>query len=53
MLRDMLEAMGAVLIEGPKACGKTTTAEQQARSVIYIDEPGKLKQYRQMAETNI
>lgn len=53
MLRDMLEAMGAVLIEGPKACGKTTTAEQQAWSVIYIDEPGKLKQYRQMAETNI
>ena len=30
LLRDKLEAMGAVLIEGPKACGKTTTAEQQA-----------------------
>ena len=26
LLRDKLEAMGAVLIEGPKACGKTTTA---------------------------
>ena len=35
LLRDKLEAMGAVLIEGPKACGKTTTAEQQAKSVIY------------------
>lgn len=31
LLRDKLEAMGAVLIEGPKACGKTTTAEQQAK----------------------
>ena len=30
LLADKLEAMGAVLIEGPKACGKTTTAEQQA-----------------------
>ena len=30
-----LEAMGAVLIEGPKACGKTTTAEQQAKSILY------------------
>ena len=27
LLKDKLEAMGAVLIEGPKACGKTTTAE--------------------------
>lgn len=35
LLRDKLEAMGAVLIEGPKACGKTTTAEQQAKSIIY------------------
>ena len=39
LLKDKLDAMGAVLIEGPKACGKTTTAEQQAESVIYIDDP--------------
>ena len=32
LLEEKLEAMGAVLIEGPKACGKTTTAEQQAKS---------------------
>lgn len=31
MLRDRLEAFGAVLIEGPKWTGKTTTAEQQAQ----------------------
>ena len=33
LLRDELEGAGAVLIEGPKWCGKTTTAEQQAKSV--------------------
>lgn len=53
LLRDKLEAMGAVLIEGPKACGKTTTAEQQAKSIIYMDDPDKQAQYRQMAQTNI
>lgn len=53
ILRDKLEAMGAVLIEGPKACGKTTTAEQQAKSVIYMSDPAKQGQYRQMAQTNI
>ena len=39
LLQRELEGMGAVLIKGPKWCGKTTTAEQQAKSVIYIDEP--------------
>lgn len=39
ILSNKLKGMGAVLIEGPKWCGKTTTAEQQARSVIYMDEP--------------
>ena len=53
LLKEKLDAMGAVLIEGPKACGKTTTAEQQAKSVIYIDDPSKQAQYRQMAQTNI
>lgn len=31
--------MGAILIAGPKWCGKTTSAEQQARSIIYMDNP--------------
>lgn len=53
MLREKLDAMGAVLIEGPKACGKTTTAEQQAKCVIYIDDPTKQAQYKLMAQTNI
>ncbi len=53
MLQEKLEAMGAVLIEGPKACGKTTTAEQHAGSIIYIDDPNKKAQYKQLAQTNI
>lgn len=39
ILSNKLKGMGAVLIEGPKWCGKTTTAEQQAKSVIYMDDP--------------
>ena len=34
LLRDKLDAKGAVLIRGPKWCGKTTTAEQCANSTI-------------------
>ncbi len=40
LLKDKLEAKGAILIRGPKWCGKTTTAEQQAGSVIYMSQPG-------------
>lgn len=39
ILTNKLKGMGAVLIEGPKWCGKTTTAEQQSRSIIYMDDP--------------
>jgi predicted AAA+ superfamily ATPase len=37
-LRDRLQAVGAVLLRGPKACGKTETARQQANSEIQIDD---------------
>lgn len=53
ILKDELDAMGAVLLEGPKACGKTTTAEQASRSVIYMDDPVRRSQYLQMADTDI
>ena len=53
IIKDELDAMGAVLIEGPKACGKTTTAEQICESVIYMDDPVKSAQYLQMIETDI
>ena len=53
LLEEKLEAMGAVLIEGPKACGKTTTAEQQAKSILYMDDPASIQQNLQLAETNV
>jgi predicted AAA+ superfamily ATPase len=34
-----LDTFGAVLIEGPKWCGKTTTAERQAKSVLKLQDP--------------
>ncbi len=37
-LSERLTAMGAVLIEGPKACGKTATASQVAKTIIRLDE---------------
>ena len=52
ILKRKLEGKGAVLIEGPKWCGKTTTAEQIAASVLYMDDSEKKAQYIAMAELN-
>ena len=45
ILKERLEAFGAVLIEGPKWCGKTTTAEQIAKSVIKLQDPDMRNEY--------
>lgn len=45
LLRERLEAFGAVLIEGPKWCGKTTTAEQQVKSIIRFQDPDERERY--------
>ncbi len=50
LLEERLDAKGAILIEGPKWCGKTTTAKQKAKSFISMDLPDMTKQYQQMAE---
>lgn len=44
LLSRKLAGKGAVVIEGAKWCGKTTTAEQQARSILYMTAPGKIRQ---------
>lgn len=44
ILAEKLEGKGAVLVQGPKWCGKTTTAEQQAGSILYMAEPDKMEQ---------
>ena len=52
ILKRKLEGKGAVLIEGPKWCGKTTTAEQLSASVLYMDDPEKKEQNVAMSELN-
>ncbi len=53
LLKLKLSAMGAVLVEGAKWCGKTTTCEQQAKSVLYMAAPDKRKEYLQLVEMDI
>ncbi|MBE5968692.1 MAG: ATP-binding protein [Lachnospiraceae bacterium] len=52
ILLDKLDAKGAVLIKGAKWCGKTTTAEKVAKSIIYMEDPAKKQQYLQLADVN-
>lgn len=53
ILTDKLEASGAVLVEGPKYCGKTTLAAQQAGSILSMADPDTLSQNLALARTNI
>lgn len=52
VLLEHLESKGAVLIEGTKWCGKTTSAKHIAKSVIEMDRPDMTEQYQQMARIN-
>ena len=53
VLERKLNATGAVLVEGAKWCGKTTSAEQQARTVNYISDPAVLNKNLILAEMDI
>lgn len=50
ILEDRLDAVGAVLIAGPKWCGKTTTAMQKAKSILKLQDPDKTQGYLKTAE---
>jgi len=50
LLAEALRRMGAVLIRGPKWCGKTRTAEELAESILYVQDPDKTRTYLEMAE---
>lgn len=52
ILERKLKGAGAVLIEGCKWCGKTTMAEQIAKSVIYLDDPDNRERNLLLAETS-
>lgn len=47
-----LKGKGAVLIEGLKWCGKTTTAEQMAKSILYMSKPEDVKSNLIAADIN-
>lgn len=50
LLAKKLEAKGAVLIEGPKWCGKTTTAEEIAKSKVMLAKPDTKENFRRLLE---
>jgi len=51
MLADLLDACGCVLIKGSKWCGKSTTAEQIAKSVVYMADPADGPRNVQLAQS--
>lgn len=51
VLKNKLQYMGAVLIEGCKWCGKSTTARQFAKSYIEFQDPDKKMQYDKTNQT--
>lgn len=50
LIERKLKGKGAILIEGPKWCGKTTTAEQFAQSILYMSKPEDVQSNLMMAE---
>lgn len=52
LLKRKLKGKGAVLIQGPKWCGKTTTAEQIASSILYMANPEEKEQNLTLADLN-
>ena len=52
ILEKKLKGKGAVLIQGPKWCGKTTTAEQISKSILYMTKPDEKEQNLTLAEIN-
>src|SRR5574344_1919667 len=52
ILEKKLKGKGAVLIQGPKWCGKTTTAEQISKSILYMAKSDEKEQNLTMADLN-
>lgn len=51
ILKTHLEAMGAVLVEGAKWCGKTSTARQIAGSILMLQDPDQQENYKIASQT--
>lgn len=52
LIKKKLKGKGAVLVEGPKWCGKTTTSEELSESVLYMSKPDNIKQNMMLADLN-
>lgn len=52
ILEKKLKSKGAVLVQGPKWCGKSTTSERQAKSVVYMQDPATKEQNIMLAKAN-
>lgn len=52
-IAEKLKIMGCVVVKGPKWCGKTTTAEQFAKSILELQDPVEGAKYKEIAENNI
>lgn len=50
-IEELLEFMGGVLIEGPKWCGKSTTAKQHAKSILEFQNPDKKNDFDNITKT--
>ena len=50
LLAKKLQAKGAVVIEGPKWCGKTTTAEEMAASKVLLARTDVKEQFKSLLE---
>jgi len=50
-IQSALQSSGAILIEGAKWCGKTSSASKVAQSVLYMQDPDKMASYMAMADT--
>ena len=48
LLAQRLKSAGAILIKGPKWCGKTSTALQVAKSSVMMANPQTLRESRLM-----
>ncbi len=51
LLQERLRSSGAVLVEGPKWCGKTATATRASNSQLFMQDPDKSASYLMAADT--
>lgn len=51
IIDEQMKVSGAVLIEGCKWCGKTTTAKQHAASLLEFQDPDRQEEYKNIIDT--